>query len=147
MINLKFCLGLAERKTSLGAIGRISPGFDAISNQNYVQKSPTVSISMISILTRLNHQVFRISDLSRLPDINVEGRAVEEKEQRLSISCEFDILGWTRSFAIVKMIYLMFKSVCSFFIFLIIPHQGHCVAGRSSVAIYSLKRDQVPLNF
>ena len=77
---------------------------------SYVQKSPTVSISMISILTRLNHQVFRISDLSRLPDINVEGRAVEEKEQRLSISCEFDILGWTRFFAIVKMIYLMSKS-------------------------------------
>ena len=64
---------------------------------SYVQKSATVSISMISILTRLNHQVFRISDLSRLPDINVEGRAVEEKEQRLSISCEFDILGWTKS--------------------------------------------------
>ena len=64
---------------------------------SYVQKSATVSISMISILTRLNHQVFRISDLSRLPDINVEGRAVEEKELRLSISCEFDILGWTKS--------------------------------------------------
>ena len=38
MNTLKLCLGLAERKTSLGAIGRISPGFNAISNQNYVQK-------------------------------------------------------------------------------------------------------------
>ena len=74
---------------------------------------PTVRISIISILTKLNHQVFRISDFSWLPHINVEGRAVEEKEQRLSISCEFDILGWNRFFAIVKMIYLMSKSDAS----------------------------------
>ena len=72
---------------------------------------PTVSISIIPILTKLNHQVFRISDFRRLPHINVEGRAVEEKEQRLSISCEFDILGWNRFFAIIKMTYLMSKSV------------------------------------
>ena len=71
---------------------------------------PTVRISIISILTKLSHQVFRVSDFSRLPHMNVEGRAVEEKEQRLSISCEFDILGWNRFFAIVKMIYLMSKS-------------------------------------
>jgi len=29
---------LAERETSLGAIGRISPGFNAISNQNNVHE-------------------------------------------------------------------------------------------------------------
>ena len=79
------------------------------------------SLPTVSILKKLNHQVFRISDLSRLPHINVEGRAVEEKEQRLSISCEFDILGWNRFFAITKMTYLMSKSVAfsyfsSFFI-------------------------------
>ena len=38
MITLKPCLGLAERKTSLGAIGWISPGFNAISNKNNVQQ-------------------------------------------------------------------------------------------------------------
>ena len=79
------------------------------------------SLPTVSILTKLNHQVFRIADLSRLPHINLEGRAVEEKEQRLSISCEFDILGWNRFFAIIKMTYLMSKSVAfsyfsSFFI-------------------------------
>ena len=37
-VTLKPCLGLAERKTSLGAIGRISPGFNAISNQNNVHE-------------------------------------------------------------------------------------------------------------
>ena len=107
---------------------------------------PTVRISIISILTKLNHQVFRISDFSWLPHINVEGRAVEEKEQRLSISCEFDILGWNRFFAIIKMTYLMSKSE-AFFRFLIILHLGHCVAGRSSVTLYSLKKYQVPPNF
>ena len=106
---------------------------------------PTVSISIISILTKLNHQVFRVSDLSRLPHINVEGRAVEEKEQRLSISCEFDILGLNRFFPPSKWFFDV--KVSGFFIFLIIPQLGHCVAGRSSVALFSLKKYQVPLNF
>ena len=38
-------------------------------------------------------QVFRIADLSRLPGFNIEGRAPEEKEKRLSISCEFNTIG------------------------------------------------------
>ena len=53
----------------------------------------TTTIITIVIITINMLQVFRIADLSRLPDLNINGRTEEEKEKRLSFSCEFNTLG------------------------------------------------------
>ena len=56
-------------------------------------------------------QVFRIADLSRLPALNIDGRAPEEKEKRLSISCEFNTIG-----QLIVIIIIIIISIYSLFL-------------------------------
>ena len=53
----------------------------------------TLFTIMAIIFNTTTNQVFRAPDLLRLPPLNVVGRMPEEKEKRLSISCEFATLG------------------------------------------------------
>ena len=133
MIILKLCLGLAERKTSLGAIGRISPGFNAISNQNYVQKPS-------------NSQHLNYLHLDKTEPLGLQNIRLQPAARHQCRGTGGGGEG-TEAFHILRVWYTWLDKVCNFIIFLLTPHLGHCVAGRASVALFSLKRDLVPLNF